>query len=355
MLTRGYGVAPAGPGDFLKTHRQRLARESVELGPFPRHPLRVGKPVTQEEMAEALEVSRQWYAMLEADTARASPALVSRIGAVLSLNADERHELFGLAIPEFAAPSAPERPRLLDALSAQTAGALEHAIGSTADIEMTARRLDRLRERFLSSGEIEQAALRPRVVRSWLRSRSNNVDAAQKAAPFLFARDVEIRELREQNELLLRAARPVMRYLADQFSGTGYAVILVDRNGYVLELEGDHDIRQMLAKLELQPGGAWSENAAGTNAIGTALADRRPLQLLGSEHYCDGWKTLTCTAAPVRDPYSLDVIGVLDITGSYKLIRAHLLALIMQCALTIEEALERLTSGISVASIDSRP
>jgi transcriptional regulator of acetoin/glycerol metabolism len=205
----------------------------------------------------------------------------------------------------------------------------------------------------LTNGEVEQTALRPRVIRSWLRSRSNNVDADRKAAPFLFKRDVELRELREQNELLLRAARPVMRYLADQFSGTGYAVILVDRNGYVLELEGDHDIRQLLAKLELQPGGQWSESAAGTNAIGTALADRRPLQLLGAEHYCDGWKTMTCTAAPVRDPYSLEVIGVLDITGSYKLIRAHLLALIMQCALTIEESLERMTSATSLAGLDS--
>src|SRR5205807_1868331 len=113
----------------------------------------------------------------------------------------------------------------------------------------------------------------------------------------------------------------------EQFAGTGYAIILVDRVGCVLELDGDPDIRRLLTKLELQPGRQWTEDAAGTNAIGTALADRRPVQLLGAEHYCRGWQTLTCTAAPVRDPESLDVIGVLDITGNYKLIRPHLLAL----------------------------
>jgi transcriptional regulator with XRE-family HTH domain len=345
MLVRGPGAA-TGAGDFLRACRQRLARESRELGPFPRHPLRVGKPVTQEELAEALEVSRQWYAMLEANAAHASPALINRIGIALSLSPEERQELLRLAIPELAVPAPHEAPSVLDALSAQTASALELTIGSTAEIETTARRLDRLRERFLSGGDVEIAALRPRIVRSWLRSHESHVDPDRKAAPFLFQRDVEVLELRQQNELLLRAARPVMRYLADQFSGTGYAVILVDRNGYVLELDGDPDIRRLLAKLELQPGGQWTESAAGTNAIGTALADRRPLQLMGAEHYCNGWQTLTCTAAPVRDPQSLDVIGVLDITGSYKLIRAHLLALIMQCALNIEEAFAELaTSG----------
>jgi transcriptional regulator of acetoin/glycerol metabolism len=61
------------------------------------------------------------------------------------------------------------------------------------------------------------------------------------------------------------------------------------------------DLRE-LSRLEFEAGVEWSERAAGTNAIGTAIVDRRPLQTLGAEHFCEGSLGFTCTAAPVYRP-----------------------------------------------------
>jgi transcriptional regulator with XRE-family HTH domain len=97
------GDRSAEPGlrKVLKSWRQRVDRNVETLGPFPRWAARIGKPVTQEEMADTLEVSRQWYAMLEAGVARTSAALLDRISSALSLTPRERMQLFRLALPEF--------------------------------------------------------------------------------------------------------------------------------------------------------------------------------------------------------------------------------------------------------------
>jgi transcriptional regulator with XRE-family HTH domain len=89
---------------FLKERRRLIPRESVSLGPHPRPPARYGKSVTQEEVAEAIGVSRVWYAMLESGAAlRSSPQLLSRLADVLSLSNSDRKELFRLALPELFA------------------------------------------------------------------------------------------------------------------------------------------------------------------------------------------------------------------------------------------------------------
>jgi len=123
---------------------------------------------------------------------------------------------------------------------------------------------------------------------------------------------------------------------------SGYVVVLTNAAGCILKIVGDRGIRSRLARIDFVAGGDWSEAAAGTNAIGTALSDRRAVQLLAAEHFCDGWTDLTCTAVPIRDPRTGDVLGVLDVTGDYRLIRAHLTNLLAISVLEIEDGLRRL-------------
>lgn len=64
-------------------------------------PARVGKPVTQEEIAEAAGISREWYARMEADrSVRASSRAIARIAEALMMEPAERLALFQLALPE---------------------------------------------------------------------------------------------------------------------------------------------------------------------------------------------------------------------------------------------------------------
>jgi transcriptional regulator of acetoin/glycerol metabolism len=198
------------------------------------------------------------------------------------------------------------------------------------------------REQFLSGAGLGGKRTRPRIVRSWQRSVALGVDAERREVAFAAKRDVELAERREMSERLMRASAGVIGALADRLTQTGYAVALTDRSGCLLSLAGQLDVRRRLAKYHFEPGGDWSESAAGTNAIGTALADGRPLQLMAAEHFCDGWRPFTCTAAPIRAPQSAEFVGALDVTGDYRLVRRHLIGTVLECVLEIEERLHEL-------------
>jgi transcriptional regulator with XRE-family HTH domain len=86
---------------FLREHRQQIDPRSRHLGDHDRLPVRWGRPVTQEEMAEAVGVSRVWYAMLESGTTiRTSTKVLDRLANVLMLDGGQTAQLFHLAVPE---------------------------------------------------------------------------------------------------------------------------------------------------------------------------------------------------------------------------------------------------------------
>jgi transcriptional regulator with XRE-family HTH domain len=86
---------------FLSSLRRRIDPEVRVLGPYVRLSRRLGKRVTQEEIAEAIGVCREWYAMLEsAGEARTSTRLLDRLADVLMVTPEERTRLFQLALPE---------------------------------------------------------------------------------------------------------------------------------------------------------------------------------------------------------------------------------------------------------------
>jgi two-component system sensor histidine kinase KdpD len=218
----------------------------------------------------------------------------------------------------------------------------QFSIASPSEIERTARELAAIREEYLATGIPAVWKPRPSILDSWQRCRAMHVDPTQRRASLAITREPQLRERQEASAELMRAAGPVIRRLGELLAGTGYAVALADAEGCILDLLGDEDVLQRLARSHLVPGSHWSEAAAGTNAIGTTLADGHVVQLMAAEHYCSGWQDVTCTAAPIRHPLTREIIGVLDLTGDYRLIRSHLTSLVAAGALEIGQELRAL-------------
>ena len=84
------------------------------------------------------------------------------------------------------------------------------------------------------------------------------------------------------------------------------------------------------------------ESVSGTNAIGTALAAAQPIQICAAEHFCEGIKHWTCSAAVIRDPYDSRILGALDISGLSGSHNTHCLALAVAGAGRIEARLAAL-------------
>jgi transcriptional regulator of acetoin/glycerol metabolism len=136
-----------------------------------------------------------------------------------------------------------------------------------------------------------------------------------------------LQEVREQHDLLRRRCRSELEALHTEAKATDSIVILTDASGLVLERLGSMEFGNRAARVALSPGVSWRESATGTNAIGTAIAERRPIEVRGSEHYFELHSILSCSAAPIIDPRGA-TIGVLDLSGPASTHPTHALGLV---------------------------
>src|SRR6202165_5884958 len=82
-------------------------------------------------------------------------------------------------------------------------------------------------------------------------------------------------------------------------------------------------------------GASWSEMDAGTSGIGTALVAGEAVQVAAGDHYSEGFRSRTCTGAPIRHPFTGQVIGVLSFASDYRRTGSLLLPLARESALAI--------------------
>ena len=193
-------------------------------------------------------------------------------------------------------------------------------------------------ERFLTGHPRAIAPATNFVVSSWQRSLALGVNPSRGSAPLL-ARGEAMRQLRLRHRELLSAAARVFPELTDLFSGSRSILLLTNPDGVILEAVGDLYTLEQGQDIHLMQGGDWSESVVGTNGIGTALATGRPAQVHAAEHFCEGIKRWTCAAAPVYDPGTGDILGVVDISGPPATYQRNNLALAVTIARQLESAI----------------
>lgn len=140
---------------------------------------------------------------------------------------------------------------------------------------------------------------------------------------------------RERNRRLHAHAAPVMELLFDQVARTQCMVVLTDAQGTILHSIGDEDFLEKAAHVALAPGVNWAECSRGTNGMGTALVDERPVLVHADEHFMHANHFLTCQAAPILDPRG-NILGVLDVSGDRHGYHPHTMGLVKMSARMIE-------------------
>ncbi len=183
------------------------------------------------------------------------------------------------------------------------------------------------------------AGVRNVVLDSWRRSRSEAVDPTISSAPT--ANEEQINQVRAQTWALYEAAKPVLETLREILRESGTLIMLSDPSGTILDLSGESRARDAGEQINLAPGGCWREEMIGTNAIGTAIATHRPVQIYASEHYCIDVKHWTCAAAPILDPQGKTLLGVIDVSGVKETFHGHTLGLVISAAKQVEGVLTR--------------
>ncbi|HSI80929.1 MAG TPA: GAF domain-containing protein [Solirubrobacterales bacterium] len=187
------------------------------------------------------------------------------------------------------------------------------------------------------AGDEPPPTLRAPIAESWRRSATAGVDPEQGLAPVTLSTD-EAEERWRAHPLSI--AETVLReLLADVRSDDGQVVLACDADGSLLWIDGEPAVLDAADNIHLRPGSLWSEDAAGTNAMGTALAIDHPIQVFSAEHFTEAAHGWTCSAAPVHDPESGRPLGVIDLSGPASTAHPHSLALVEAAARVIESEL----------------
>src|SRR4051812_48718850 len=188
------------------------------------------------------------------------------------------------------------------------------AAGDGATPAAHARQLRRAWERFLGDGRLE--AVRPPIAKSWQRSQDAGVDPSRpRVAPALV--DVGEASARWRAHPLAVAAPLIHDCLGPVVAAASQLVVVSDADGMILWIDGPDGVRYDAAEtLNFTEGAGWSEAAAGTNAIGTALAADHAVQVFAAEHFNEVVHRWTCSAAPIHDPDTGELLGVIDLTGA---------------------------------------
>ncbi|NHN56364.1 GAF domain-containing protein [Calidifontibacter sp. DB0510] len=209
-----------------------------------------------------------------------------------------------------------------------------NAVRPGTNLSQYARELTRIHDCVVSGSSAPQ---RPRAVvaRSWQRVLQAGLDASRK----------NYREpLSTQEVLRRRNASPLRGVISDLLaviSGVADAsrllMVVADAEGVVLWRAGSVAVRSHADALGFTEGADWSEKQVGTNAIGTALAEAAPVQLFSAEHFEQAQHPWYCTAHPIHDPRTGELLGIVDVSGPALSLHPTIGALV-QTAVRLAEA-----------------
>ena len=194
-------------------------------------------------------------------------------------------------------------------------------------------------------GDTRLADVRPLVRDSWERSLASLV-GAEGLPPMALSRE-ELEEYRRAHPLatVMDMIRGLL--LPGEAGESGVVVAVGDASGRLLWVEGDLDIRRRTGDMGFVEGANWAEDAVGTAAPGTALRLDRSVQIHGAEHYNRLVQPWSCTAAPLHDPETRRLLGVIDVTGGAE-------AVTPQAQLLVDAAARAIESELLVARLRRR-
>ena len=133
------------------------------------------------------------------------------------------------------------------------------------------------------------------IRRSWERCAANGLRNNEHLPDGILPR-ASLADRLEGNARLVAYVQPIMEHLHQQIARSSSTILLADDAGMILRAVGDADFAERAARVALQPGVSWAECTMGTNAIGTALAEQRPMAVIGTDHFLERNRFLTCVA-----------------------------------------------------------
>lgn len=185
---------------------------------------------------------------------------------------------------------------------------------------------------FLTSGSVTATAVENTILTSWQRSRIAGVNIERPQVPY--------DETIDPRGRLARSAAPVMQRLQDQLNDIPVSIVLTDAQGRLIKrTDEESTLARLFDTVYFAPGFSYAETHVGTNGVGTALEDGRPVFVCGPEHFNERSLPFACAGAPIRNPMTRRVEGLIDLSCRAEDAHPMMRALVQEAAIDIERLL----------------
>lgn len=193
----------------------------------------------------------------------------------------------------------------------------------------------RLRKAYEQDPLTSLEGLRETVAKSWIRSRNKNISTQYPITKGKY--DGAFQGMRAVNR------RPVLFEYIFSCAESAYrengrraplVVLITDARGNVIRLYGKAEQIDALRQIGMTENAAVSEEAIGTNAVGTCLYTRKPVYIHREEHYKDVLCPYTSYAAPIYDEHN-EIAAVFAMLSTEPEVDTTLLNLVAQTANSI--------------------
>jgi hypothetical protein len=184
------------------------------------------------------------------------------------------------------------------------------------------------------------AGVREIVADSWIRSVAAGVNVDHSQPPITMDRSL-LTDYRAEHPL--SQIYPLLYDVLGRAAEDCDSVMAVaDASGQLLWVCGVPDVLRQAEEIGFVEGAQWDEAHAGTNAPGTALRLDTAVSIRSAEHFVRPVQRWSCAAAPIHDPRSHAILGIVDITGGPDVGSPQTIAMIRAAARMAESELGRL-------------
>jgi hypothetical protein len=197
-------------------------------------------------------------------------------------------------------------------------------------------------DRFLETGAVSDR-VRDLVADSWRRSAEAGVRVDGADSPFVLPTD-ELHDYRASHPLshVFPLLYDVLGRAAEE---TDSVMAVADAGGRLLWVCGQPKILLGAESINFAEGTLWDEASAGTNAPGVALRLDAPVQIHAAEHFARPVQRWTCAAAPIHDPTTQAILGIVDVTGGGDIGSPQAMAMVRAAARMAEAELARIVAS----------
>lgn len=185
---------------------------------------------------------------------------------------------------------------------------------------------------FCAGKRTDPSIVRDMILRSWERSAESGVTIDNVDQMRLD--DNLLGHMREHHRRLIDCTNEVFQHMFSDSSFADSSMMLSNAEGVMLAFFVP---KKRGSELPYSSVGIISrENLIGTNGIGTCIAERCPIEIIGAEHYRTMGENWSCSAAPIFDEQQ-KLIAVLNVSQHWARYHSHTFGMVKAAAYAITE------------------